>query len=128
MAATERLGADPERVELFRTQFLRKVHTLVAMGYDRSKAEFRCDAEEPTITGFLAQAIREITEDPEAQDWIARYEVHDEPPQNTEGRTGKRRRRVDMELALISGQTGKRPRFQFEAKRLYRGDSVTEYL
>jgi hypothetical protein len=53
-------------------------------------------------------------------------EVLDDPPQNLAGRYGKQRPRIDIEF--VRTEPGRRPRFQIEAKRLYRSDSVNEYL
>jgi hypothetical protein len=53
-------------------------------------------------------------------------EVLDDPPQTLPGRYGKRRPRIDIEFVRTG--RGTRPRFHIEAKRLYRSDSVNEYL
>jgi hypothetical protein len=84
------------------------------------------DQEEPAITGFLVQEMRRYIESPQAPSWAVRFAVHDDPPINHPGTAGKRRPRVDIEMERI--QQGPRPRFQFEAKRLYTRNSVREYL
>ncbi len=131
MTAEANRNPDLERLryaERIRASFVEHVHALVAAGYARLDKGGLATAEEPAITGDLAKAMTEVAEDPASPRWAARYEIHDDPPQNVNGLKGKRRPRVDLEIAFISGQSGKRPRFQFEAKRLYRSDSVSEYV
>jgi hypothetical protein len=82
--------------------------------------------EEPAITGFLVQEIRCFLESAGAPTWAAKFTVHDDPPINRPGTAGKTRPRVDFEIERI--QFGPRPRFQFEAKRLYDKNSVSEYI
>jgi hypothetical protein len=55
-----------------------------------------------------------------------RFFVADDPPVNAPKRKGKSRRRVDIEIER--GEHGPRPRLQFEAKRLYSGSPVGQYL
>ncbi len=52
--------------------------------------------------------------------------VADDPPVNAPGRFGKQRRRVDIEFER--SERGVTFHFHCEAKRLYRSDSVGEYL
>jgi hypothetical protein len=83
--------------------------------------------EEPSITGLLVQRAKEITESDEADQWMEHLEVLDDPPQNdVPDRRGKRRPRIDIEFVEV--RRGPRPRFHVEAKRLYRSDSVGEYV
>lgn len=110
----------------YRDAFLRNCHELLAMGYARmDPASFQTE-EEPVITGKLILAMNETLESSDAPSWAVHLAVFDDPPVNAPGRSGKRRRRVDIEV--MKTQRGKRPRIQFEAKRLYRSDSVAEYL
>jgi len=61
-----------------------------------------------------------------APTWMIRMYVADDPPVNAPGRLGKRRRRVDVEFER--SERGAAFHFHCEAKRLYRNDSVLEYL
>lgn len=83
-------------------------------------------SEEPHITGELVRAIEDVLEDERSPDWVMWYSVHDDPPVNTVGRSGKNRQRVDIKI--VRHLKGKRPKIQFEAKRLYNGSSASKYL
>ena len=67
-----------------------------------------------------------LLEGPEADSWMERLEVLDDPPQNASNRHGKKRSRIDIEFVTVV--RGRRPRFLIEAKRLYRSDSVSQYF
>lgn len=115
-----------KRKQTFRDAFLRNCHELLAMGYaSMDAASFRSE-EETVITGKLVLAMTATLESSDAPPRLAHLVAFDDPPVNAPGRTGKRRRRVDIEL--IRTQRGRRPRFQFEAKRLSGSGSVTAYL
>ena len=106
--------------------FRRECHELLAIGYERlDRRSFRSE-EEPTITGQLVRSMQEAQEAEEAPDWASRLAVRDDPPQNVEGRLGKRRRRIDIEIERY--RRGKRPSFRFEAKRLHDSSSLSAYL
>ena len=61
-----------------------------------------------------------------APTWMIHMYVADDPPVNAPGRLGKQRRRVDVEFER--SERGAAFHFHCEAKRLYRSDSVLEYL
>jgi hypothetical protein len=110
----------------FRRVFVVRVHELLALGYARLPHADYAETDEPSITGFLAEAVRELLDDPpEAIDsWCDNYSIADEAPENTEGRTGKGRRKIDIRFE--SSEQRPRNRFRFEAKVLR--TSVTEYF
>lgn len=83
-------------------------------------------AQEEVITGELVQAMQRMVEEPDAPAWMHRLVALDEAPQNRDGRQGKRRKRIDIEV--VRTQRGHRPRFAMEAKRLYCSSSVSEYV
>src|SRR5712692_8852207 len=113
-------------VESYRKAFVSKCHRLILMGYQRmSPATFKT-AEETSITGELVKEIGSVLKSEYAPEWADRFEVHDDPPQNSPGRLGKRRRRADIGFVLVQRST--RPRLLFEAKRLYNSGSVAAYL
>jgi hypothetical protein len=115
-----------DRKATFHRAFVLNCHELLALGYDQMDvASFQAE-EEPAITGELVKEIKCAIESPNAPVWAAHFEVLDDPPINSPGRRGKRRRRVDIEM--LKTQPGKRPRLQFEAKRLCNGGSIAKYL
>jgi hypothetical protein len=83
-------------------------------------------AQEPAITGELVRAMKEAKLKADTPTWLIRMYVADDPPVNAPGRLGKQRRRVDIEFER--SERGRTFHFHCEAKRLYRRDSVAEYL
>lgn len=102
------------------------VHVLLAWGYADSRHRVQVKQEEPDITGFIAEAIKDRLNDLNSPDWCDNIGIADDPPIPGGGRTGRSRWRPD----LIFEQTGRRPRskYYFEAKRLHKRQSVKEYL
>jgi hypothetical protein len=70
--------------------------------------------------------MKGLVEDDTAPAWMRNLIPLEDPPQDSPDRFGKAQRRIDIEFVLV--RRGWRPRFHFEAKRLYRSDSVREYL
>jgi hypothetical protein len=118
-------GREPIR-RLYRLSFVKNCHRLLALAYNRLESSSLRDLQEPAITGILAKGMNCLAESEAAPAWMRYLIVLDDPPQDSAGRLGKERRRVDIEFRLV--RRGPRPRFHFEAKRLYRSDSVAEYL
>lgn len=110
----------------YRETFLRDSHRWLAQGYAMLDAAGLSSAEEEEITGELVRAMNEIADRPDAPSCVLHMAVSEEVRQNTGGRRGKHRRRLDIEIMRTS--QGRRPRFCIEAKRLHRSDSVSEYL
>jgi hypothetical protein len=108
-----------------RNVFVRRVHQLLQLGYQRLSPAAQANEQEPSITGFLAKAIDEVLSD-RAETWMAYFSVHDDPAVNDGRRKGKRRKRVD--LRIDSGRYRPRARYQFEAKRFSKRHSVKTYL
>lgn len=107
----------------------RYAHELIAAGYARMDASEFATKDEPTITGELVKEMMAVLQAPtNAPEWVTRCDIHDDPPQNVKGRTGKARPRVDIEFRLVD--RGPRPRLPFEAKRLNRSTNhrVADYL
>lgn len=123
------VNSPPEDQEEFRQRFHKQVFRLLIMGYERLNCIQYVDAEETDITGELVQAMRAVV-DTSSPSWISRYAIHDDPPVNEPGqtgRTGKRRKRIDIEIERT--QIGPHQRFSFEAKRLKKGKyGVSDYL
>lgn len=110
----------------FRTAFVAKCHRLIGLAYQSLDAAALNTAEETVITGLLVQAINRLIEADGSPTWMEPFIANDDPPQNTPGRQGKRRRRIDIEMVQI--QRGTRPRFLFEAKRLNARATTALYL
>lgn len=117
-----------EQQRLYRSAFVAHCAQLLFLGRAKLASLDLSRAEEPHITGELVRAINEdVLQAENAESWMWTFIALDDPPQNVDGRTGKRRPRIDIEMQT-TGTRCRRPRFHIEAKRLYRSDSLTEYL
>lgn len=110
----------------FREAFVRKCHRLVGQAYLSLDRKSLQGAEETEITGELARKMEEILDQIPPPRGMRNFVVFDDPPQNTGKRRGRKRLRVDIEIRDI--QTGPKPRFRFEAKRLTSKRSAAKYL
>lgn len=109
-----------------RRVFIRRVHQLLKLGYDRmNAAQFRA-AEEPDISGELVRAMEQVHDDPKSEAWVSRFSIHDDSPVHDPVRKGTRRHRVDIRLDSLEQRP--RQRFFFEAKRLDDKHPVGVYL
>jgi hypothetical protein len=110
----------------YQQSFVRDVHLLIWAGHARLEISSLANDEETVITEKLVIGMRTLIEGPRRARWAARFTVYEEAPLSGDSAHGKARRRIDIlvERALA----GPRPKFQFEAKRLYRSDSIAEYL
>ena len=125
-SASRNRGTPPGRTA-YRLSFVREVHRLLAAGYARLKKPATLASKEETeITGLLVDGMRDAIEGPKRLAWTSRYAVHDDRPISQGTRQGRARARIDIEVERT--MPGPHPRFQFEAKRMYRGDSVSEYV
>lgn len=101
--------------------FREDVHQLLAWGYQDSLALIGPEKEETEITGFIAEAIQKRLDSFEIDERFDRYSIKDDNPAPGEGRTGKRRRRLDIIIECgLRPRTKIRPRYVLEAKRLRR--------
>lgn len=120
--ASEVLSGRP----VYERAFVRRCHQLLASGYREMQPAALQQEEEPAITGELVRAMKSVQQRRDAPRWMIYLHIADDPPVNSPGRLGKRRRRVDIEFERP--QRGRRPRFQCEAKRLHQTDSMAKYL
>ena len=111
---------------VYERAFVRRCHQLLASGYRELQLAALQHEEEPAITGELVRAMKSVQQRRDAPRWMIYLHIADDPPVNSPGRLGRRRRRVDIEFERP--QRGRRPRFQCEAKRLHQADSVAKYL
>jgi hypothetical protein len=97
------------------------------VGYSDARPQMTCDDDETTVTGYIAEAIQDRLEAPIQPKWYKYYNVKDDPPIPTKGRTGRGRRRLD--IILESTYWTERPKYCFEAKRLRKnGFPVSRYV
>lgn len=104
----------------FPARFKKQAHLLVHWGYEDARHGIQPpvniqDEDEESITGFLHFAIKDRLRTFEQPSWYKHYSVHEESPVETEGRSGKRRPRVDL---IIESTSKGRCEYIFEAKRL----------
>jgi hypothetical protein len=115
-----------DNTDELRQVFIRRVHRLIKLGYDRMNPSAFQAEEEPAITGELVRAIDTLCGDPQSEEWMTYYSAHDDPPVNDPVRKGKGRRRVD--IRVDSSECRPRIRFFIEAKRLGDRNPVRKYL
>ena len=102
-------------------------HQLLAWGYEDALPQIHGNLKEEEITGIIVEAIRERLDNPRTPKKFRRYDIHEEKPVAVEGRTGKKRRRLD--LVIVSGHNCPRPQYIFEAKRLRKnGYPISKYV
>ncbi len=110
----------------FAGQFVIHAHVIVAEGYSRLDPATLAGKEEPDISGLIVRNSRAWMDDPMSPAWTQSYFVTEEKFEDASSLEGMRRPRIDVHVE--SNARRPRPRFVFEAKRLYRGDSVAEYV
>ncbi len=121
----------PEPSELpvaqdFQERFIRDAHQLIAEGFARlDPAELPTKSEE-AISGRIDDRCNDWLNHQTAPSWTKSYFVTSERPERSGKREGKKRPRVD--IFVESSSMRPRARFVFEAKRLYRSNSVAEYV
>lgn len=119
------VGAEGSLRDVYVAELRAHAVTLLWLAYRRLDSKAFVMAEEDDITGELVRVLRFILQEPTSPNWVDRYEVREQVPQNVGERRGKRRPRLDIELERH--QRGPRPRLGFEAKRLGRGTSIGGY-
>lgn len=99
--------------------FRRDAHQLLAWGYEDARNNISSGQEETEITGFIAEAIRNRFDDLRTPERFNRYSLSEDSPISDENLTGKSRNRVD--IIIESSSNKPRPKYVFEAKRLFTG-------
>lgn len=117
----------------FRKSFHAHVHRLLQLGYESLEPEKFANAEEDDITGEICKRMEYLTEEAPAEKWMKHYSIHDQKQVNDklDGKTGKVRRgkhRPRLDIRLLNQSHLPKLGFCVEAKRLYRSDSVAEYM
>ena len=114
-------------IEIFEPIFRIHAHQLIHIGYSDARPQMTCDDKETTVTGYIAEAIQNRLSSPTQPSWYKYYNVKDDPPIPTEGRTGSGRRKLD--IILESSYWNIRPQYGFEAKRLRKnGFPASKYV
>lgn len=109
----------------FQGRFVRDAHILVAEGYSRLAPATLAKKSEEVISGAIVQHAEDWLADPSAPAWTQCYFIKPEIPERLSPHEGKLRPRID--IYVESSAVRPRPRFAFEAKRLYRSDSIARY-
>jgi hypothetical protein len=119
--------------DAYREAFLHHVHRLLQLGYERLDPGDFNNSEEDDISGEICKGMKHLTEDAPTEPWMRLFAVHDQDPINdiasdgdAKPRRGKRRPRLDVRL--VSKKRTPNLRFCIEAKRLYRSDSIADYV
>ena len=76
--------------------FREDAHQLLVWGYNDSRHRVTSDLEETEVTGFIVEAIETKLSAPDMDERFDRYSIKEDNPVPGEGRTGKRRRRMDV--------------------------------
>ena len=107
----------------------RDAHQLLVWGHQEALPRIHCNLAEEEITGLIVEAMREKLKDTAIPErFYDRYSVGEEKPLAVEGRTGKRRRKLDI---VVESNLPRevRPEYIFEAKRLRKnGYSIGKYV
>lgn len=109
--------------------FRRDAHQLLVWGHQEALPQIHCNLTEEEITGLIVEAMREKLKDPTIPErFYDRYSVGEEKPLAVEGRTGKRRRKLDIVVESNLPRES-RPEYVFEAKRLRKnGYPIGKYV
>lgn len=125
-SARRSLGGAPGNAAVYRRQFVFTVHQVLAQGFARLRDEKLAGKEETAITGLVVEQMRALLASRSCPKGAEHFAVHDDRPESTDGIEGKQRARVDIVVERTG--RGPRPQFHFEAKRLNRSDSTSEYV
>lgn len=117
----------------YRKAFLGHVHKLLHAGYAALTPSAFTTAEEDDITGELCKHMKHLTEVAPSAPWMARYSIHDQDPVNgakreSDGTTRLGKSRPRLDIRIVHKVRAPNASFSIEAKRLYRSDSVGDYM
>src|SRR5262245_54182484 len=103
----------------YRQFFRSQVHQIIAWGYQDALVKIRShnktNPEETAMTCFIASAIKNRIRAIDPPNRLKYYSVHDDPPVEAEGKSGRSRPRVDIVIEAPSVKGS--PEYMFEAKR-----------
>lgn len=110
----------------FQNRFVRDAHILVAEGYSRLAPETLAKKSEEAISGAIVQHAEDWLDEPSTPSWTQCYFIKPEIAERLSPQEGRHRPRID--IYVESSAARPRPRFAFEAKRMYRSDSIAAYV
>lgn len=110
----------------FQGRFVRDAHVLVAEGYSRLTPAKLARESEEDISDAIIQHAEDWLSDPSAPAWTQYYFIKPEIRERRSPRKAKHKPRID--IYVESSGARPRPQFAFEAKRMYRSDSVAKYV
>lgn len=113
-------------VTSFHERFVRDAHTIVAEGFSRLNPASLTTSLETDISGMIVTEGRAWKNLPTTPEWTSRYFLTEEKAEDASTQQGARRPRIDIHIEC--NERRPHPRFVFEAKRLYRTDSVAAYV
>ena len=125
-AASDEDGVPVPLFEAYVQQLRVDAVRLIWLGYQRLNPMSFAMSDEDDVTDELVEQINRVRQDPAAPNWVDRYEVHEQRRKRIDGKRGKDRPIMDIEIER--NRHGPRPRLGFEAKRLGRGHTVGNYL
>lgn len=114
-------GNKPDRKHFgpFRKAFRMQVHIMILWGYEdsihRIKSIDKDDKDEPSITGYIKEAIQIKLSNFHFSKQFKAYYIKENEPVEKEGCTGNKRPMPDI---IIESNHKGRPQYIFEAKRL----------
>ena len=117
----------------YQTAFLQRVHRILQLAYESLTPANYQTAEEDDITGDLCKHMKHLTEIAPTERWMGQFSIHDQDPSSgvTSAKTGlprKGKRRPKIDIRIVCKQQVPNRGYCVEAKRLYRSDSVSQYL
>jgi len=110
----------------YQRSFRAHVFAILEAAYGALDSKSQQDCDEDTITQRLQEGAQAFVESVNAPPWAEHFEIVDQRKDNSSGASGKNRPILD--LVFTRTQRGRRPRFTFEAKRLYEKSGEREYL
>ncbi len=125
-AASDEDGVPVPLHDIYSEQLRVDAVRLIWLGYQRLNPMSFAMSDEDDITDELVEQINLVRQDSDAPDWVDRYEVHEQRRKRIDGKRGKDRPIMDIEIERH--HRGPRPRLGFEAKRLGRGHTAGNYL
>lgn len=126
LSESKNMDLDEAYADEYWSTYRHHIHTLLAWGYADSRSRVQAKHDETDISGFIAEAIQDRLDAFDSPIWCDQIGLKDDPPIPGGGRKGRSRWRPD--LIFESVERRPRPKYHFEAKRLRKQQSITDYL
>lgn len=111
----------------FWSRFVRDAHILIAEGFSRLNGSSLSQESEERISELIVEGVRRWYDENGRPDWTRQYFAKAEVPEHESSLEGKSRPRIDIYIESSHGPR-RPPTFAFEAKRIYRSDSIAAYV